>query len=89
MKSVVSAGPWPEIPGIFIDKTNKEWIMRFPVLLAAGITLIASVNASALNGKAVVVVNNLLAPLTGPQDANASRMVVVTTQSVGNLIDPS
>jgi hypothetical protein len=39
--------------------------MRFPVLLAAGIALIASVNASALNGKAVTVVGNFLAPVDG------------------------
>jgi hypothetical protein len=59
--------------------------MRFPVLLAAIIVLVSSVNTLALNGKALTVVNNFLAPMSGPQDPNSSRMIVVTTQSVGNV----
>jgi hypothetical protein len=52
-----------------------------PVLLL--LTLAAG--AWALNGKAVTVVSNFLAPVDGAQAADVSRMIVVTTQTTGNV----
>lgn len=64
---------------------KREGLVRakesfFVILLLA---LVSSV--CALNGKAVAVVSNFLSPVDGSQASDVSRMIVVTTQSVGNV----